>query len=178
MMLFLKIALFCLAAYIISISISIVITFLSPWHQPLEAFESIVDIVFCVILGIAYWFAFGRHQLAKYRKRKLNEAKSGNAKKRPLLSKKHITYPGIIIIEVLLIVLLSTALGLSSHDTWFAAIGLDIIFLTIAIMLFIEAKSIRKTRMFTAFCLYLFMLFIIIGLIIINIAFINDTAYT
>ena len=99
-------------------------------------------------------------------------------KKRPLLSKKHITYPGIIIIEVLLILLLSTALGLSTHNTWFAVIGVDIIYLTIAIILFIEAKSMRKTRMFTAFCLYFIMTLIIIGIIVTNIAFANDMAYT
>jgi len=68
--------------------------------------------------------------------------------------KKFFIYTSLFIIEIILIQGISYAYGTSTRNTWLGLVGGDIIFITLGVLLFDIAKSIKEKREYVAFSLY------------------------
>lgn len=89
---------------------------------------------------------------------------------------KFIIYPAVILIEFISINILSKVLSISTENTWLGAIGVDLIFVTIIIILIDIAKKFRNKNTFVFYLISILIILLILVTVLVNIIyFINSS---
>ena len=85
------------------------------------------------------------------------------------IKKKPIIYSSILIGIILITLLISHITGVATGSTWLGTLFANTFFLTVIIMLFDMAKSVRTPRVMTKYIVYFFPLLMSLLLVISNI---------
>jgi len=85
--------------------------------------------------------------------------------------KKFFIYTSILIVEIISIQVISNASNLDTRNTLLGLIGGDIVFITLSVLLFDIANSIKEKREYVAFSLKAVVVFFALILFLVNILF-------
>jgi len=79
---------------------------------------------------------------------------------------KYAIYAGIFVSEIIIIFIISRVLGVGTENTWLGMVGATVVFVSLKIVLLIEAtKHVKEGRMMLGCLLYLIILMLSAGLI-------------
>ena len=149
-----KLAIKQLGYFVIFIAIGIIVTLvIRIFTESIETYVFWLKLIMGIVSVCVITFEIWRH------------LKSKSA------MKKFFIYTSILIVEIISIQVISYAFNLDTRNTLLGLIGGDIVFITISVLLFDIANSIKEKREYVAFSLKAVVVFFALILFLVNILF-------